>query len=75
MSTLEKALVLLKSLSPEKLDIVIYLMESLMVKQQIEAMDIEEITPEDAIIIDAALAALESGLGVDAESVWKEAGI
>ena len=75
MSTLEKALVLLKSLSPEKLDIVIYLMESLMVKQQIEAMDIEEITPEDAIIIDSALAALESGLGVDAESVWKEAGI
>ena len=75
MSTLEKAMVLLKSLSPEKLDIVIYLMESLMVKQQIEAMDIEEITPEDAIIIDAALAELESGLGVDAESVWKEAGI
>ena len=75
MSTLEKAMVLLKSLSPEKLDIVIYLMESLMVKQQIEAMNIEEITPEDAIIIDAALAELESGLGVDAESVWKEAGI
>jgi len=75
MSTLEKAMVLLKSLSPEKLDIVIYLMESLMVKQQIEAMDIEEITPEDAIIIDAALAELESGLGVDVESVWKEAGI
>jgi hypothetical protein len=75
MSTLEKAMVLLKSLSPEKLDIVIYLMESLMVKQQLETMDIEEITPEDAIIIDAALAELESGLGVDAESVWKEAGI
>jgi hypothetical protein len=75
MSTLEKAMVLLKSLSPKKLDIVIYLMESLMVKQQLETMDIEEITPEDAIIIDAALAELESGLGVDAESVWKEAGI
>ncbi|MGS0763164.1 hypothetical protein [Syntrophomonas curvata] len=75
MSTLEKAMVLLKRLSPEKLDIVIYLMESLMVKQQIESMNIEEITPEDAMIIDAALAELESGLGVDAESVWEEAGI
>jgi hypothetical protein len=75
MSTLEKAIVLLKGLSPEKLEIVIYLMESLMVKQQIESMNIEEVTPEDAIIIDAALAELEGGLGVDAESVWKEAGI
>lgn len=75
MSALEKAIVLLKGLPPEKLDIVVYLLESLTVKQQIESMNIEEITAEEAIIVDAALAELESGLGVEAESVWKEAGI
>ncbi|HHV17068.1 MAG TPA: hypothetical protein GXX58_10965 [Gelria sp.] len=75
MSTLEKAIVLLKGLSEEKLDMVVYILESLMVKQKIESMNIEELTPEEARIIDIALAELDSGLGVDAESVWEEAGI
>ncbi len=75
MSTLDKAMVLLKGLPPEKLDMIVYLLESLTVKQQIEAMNITELTAEEAVIIDAALAELESGLGVDADSVLKEAGI
>lgn len=75
MPTLEKAVTLLKSLSPDKLEIAVYLLESLAIKQKIESMNIEEITPEEAMIIDAALAELESGLGVEADSVWKEAGI
>jgi len=75
MSTLEKAIMLLKGLSPEKLDIVVYLLESLTVKQQVESMNIEVLTPQEAMIVDTALAELENGLGVEAESVWKEAGI
>ncbi|NLB18743.1 MAG: hypothetical protein GX825_08470 [Syntrophomonadaceae bacterium] len=75
MSTLEKAMLLLKGLNPEKLEIVVYLLESLTVKQQMESMNITELTAEEAIIIDTALAELESGLGVEAESVWEEAGI
>ncbi|HHV16981.1 MAG TPA: hypothetical protein GXX58_10520 [Gelria sp.] len=75
MSTLEKAVVLLKGLSQEKLDMVVYILESLTVKQKIESMNIEELTPEEARIVDLALAELENGLGVEAESVWEEAGI
>ena len=75
MSTLEKAVTLLKGLSQEKLDLVVYILESLLVKQKIEAMNIEELTPEEARIIDIALAELESGLGVEAPSVWREAGV
>lgn len=75
MSTLEKAVTLLKGLSPEKLDLVVYILESLLVKQKIEAMNIEKLTPEEARIIDIALAELESGLGVEAPSVWREAGV
>lgn len=75
MATLEKAVKLLEGLSPEKLDVAVYILESLTVKQKFDSMNIEEITSEDAIIIDAALAELESGLGVEADSVWKEAGI
>lgn len=75
MSTLEKAVTLLKGLSPEKLDLVVYILESLVIKQKIEAMNIEELTPEEARIIDIALAELESGLGVEAQSVWREAGV
>lgn len=75
MSTLEKAVTLLKGLSPEKLDLVVYILESLVIKQKIEAMNIEELTPEEARIIDIALAELESGLGVEARSVWREAGV
>ncbi len=73
MSTLEKAVVLLKGLSQEKLDMVVYILESLTVKQKIESMNIEELTPEEARIVDLALAELENGLGVEAESVWEEA--
>jgi len=75
MSTREKAVVLLKGLSQEKLDMVVYILESLTVKQKIESMNIEELTPEEARIVDLALAELENGLGVEAESVWEEAGI
>jgi hypothetical protein len=75
MSTLEKAVVLLKGLSQEKLDMVVCILESLTVKQKIESMNIEELTPEEARIVDLALAELENGLGVEAESVWEEAGI
>lgn len=75
MSTLEKAVTLLKGLSQEKLDLVVYILESLLVKQKIEAMNIEKLTPEEARIIDIALAELESGLGVEAPSVWREAGV
>lgn len=75
MSTLEKAIMLLKGLSEEKLDMVVYILESLTIKQKIEFMNIEELTPEEAKIIDIALAELDGGLGVDAESVWEEAGI
>ncbi|MGI6486813.1 MAG: hypothetical protein GX964_11235 [Syntrophomonadaceae bacterium] len=75
MSTLEKAIVLLKGLSQEKLDMVVYILESLTVKQKLESMNTEELTPEEAMIIDIALSELENGLGVDAEIVWEEAGI
>lgn len=75
MSTMEKAIVLLKGLSEEKLDMVVYILESLTVKQKIESMNIEELTPEEVKIIDIALAELDGGLGVGAESVWEEAGI
>jgi hypothetical protein len=50
MSTLEKAMILLKGLSPEKLEIVVYLLESLTVKQQVESMNIVELTTEDMLI-------------------------
>ena len=75
MSTLEKAVVLLKGLSLEKLDMVVYILESLTVKQKIESTNIEVLTPEESRIVDLALAELENGLGVEAESVWEEAGI
>ncbi len=39
MSTLEKAVALLKGLSPDKLEIVVYLLESLTIKQKIESID------------------------------------
>ena len=65
MSTLEKAVFLLKGLSQEKLDIAVYILESLTVKQKNELMNIDELTPEEAMIVDIALAELESGLGVE----------
>lgn len=75
MSTLEKAVNLLKGLSPEKLDVALYVIESLVVKEQIDLLNQEELTPEEVVIINNAIRELESGLGVDAEDVWKEAGI
>lgn len=75
MATIEKAVKLLEGLSPEKLDIAIYILESLTVKQKIETMGIEELSPEEASIVNTALHELENGLGVDAESVWREAGL
>lgn len=75
MSTFERAVKLLKDLSPEKLDIAVYILESLTVKQKVESLTEEELTPEEALLINSALAELDSGLGVEAESVWKEAGI
>jgi hypothetical protein len=75
MATLEKALKILEGLSPEKLDIAVYILESLAVKQKFESMNIEELTPEEAHIVDIALKELENGSGVEAEYVWREAGI
>ncbi len=75
MSALEKAVNLLKSLSSEKLDIALYVIESLAVKEQIELLDQEELTLEEIVIINNSIRELESGLGVNAEDVWKEAGI
>lgn len=75
VATLKKAVKLLEGLSPEKLDIALYILESLAVKQKVESMNVEELTPEEACIVESALIELENGLGVEAESVWKEAGI
>lgn len=38
-------------------------------------MSTEKLTPEEVRIIDIALAELNSGLGIEAEIVWEEAGI
>ncbi|MDD2443523.1 MAG: hypothetical protein PHS52_03370 [Desulfotomaculaceae bacterium] len=73
MTTLEKAINLLKVLSVEKLQIALYILESLAVKEQIESMGVEELTPEEALIVDAAILELENGLGVGAKDVWREA--
>lgn len=77
MSTLEEAVLLLKGLSPDKLDIAVHILESLTVKQKVEALakafNEEELTPEEALIANNAMAELDEGLGVEAESVWREA--
>lgn len=38
-------------------------------------MNPEKLTPEEVEIIDIALAELDSGLGIEAEIVWEEAGL
>ena len=38
-------------------------------------MNTEKLTLEEVKIIDKALAELDSGLGIEAEIVWKEAGL
>jgi hypothetical protein len=38
-------------------------------------MNIGKLTPEEVRIIDIALAELNSGLGIEAEIVWEEAGL
>lgn len=75
MATIEKAVKILKDLAPEKLDVALYILESLAAQQKLELMNIEELTPEETSIIEAAVNELENGLGVEAESVWREAGI
>ncbi|HZK44179.1 MAG TPA: hypothetical protein VFC73_07825 [Syntrophomonadaceae bacterium] len=75
MSSLEKAVNLLKGLSSEKLDIALHVIESLAIKEQVELFDKEELTLEEVTIVNNAIRELENGLGVEAEDVWKEAGI
>ena len=75
MTALERAVLLLQGLSPDKLDIAVYILESLALKQKVENLTSEELTAEEAILVDNALAELNDGLGVKAEDVWREAGI
>ena len=59
-----KSYSIVEGLSQEKLDMVVYILESLTVKQN-SNHEHGKLTPEEAVIIDIALSELENGLGVD----------
>lgn len=73
MTTVEKGITILRELTPEKLNIAVYLLESLAIRDKIE--ETEELSSEEALNVDQGIAELSAGQGVPAKDVWRDLGI